>query len=45
MRPQAQRVARPGVEAVDSILGHVFPVLDDGFVRVVDYMGSEGPRR
>jgi thymidylate synthase (FAD) len=32
---------RPHVEALDSILGVQFPVLDDGFVRVVDYMGDD----
>jgi thymidylate synthase (FAD) len=32
---------RPGVEALDAILGVPFPVLDDGFVRVVDYMGDD----
>jgi thymidylate synthase (FAD) len=29
------------VEALDEILGVPFKVLDDGFVRVVDYMGSD----
>jgi len=29
------------VEALDEILGQPFKVLDDGFVRVVDYMGSD----
>ncbi|PJA96851.1 MAG: thymidylate synthase (FAD) [Ignavibacteriales bacterium CG_4_9_14_3_um_filter_34_10] len=29
------------VEALDKILGLPFKVLDDGFVRVVDYMGSD----
>jgi len=29
------------VEALESILGKKFNVLDDGFVRVVDYMGSD----
>lgn len=33
--------ARPVVAALESILGRRFPVLDDGFVRVVDYMGSD----
>jgi thymidylate synthase (FAD) len=32
---------RPRVEALDAILGHAISVLDDGFVRVVDYMGSD----
>lgn len=29
------------VPALDEILGRKFPVLDDGFIRVVDYMGSD----
>lgn len=29
------------VESLDEILGQPFKVLDDGFVRVVDYMGSD----
>lgn len=29
------------VKALDEILGIPFPVLNDGFVRVVDYMGSD----
>lgn len=32
---------RVNVPALDSILGHRWPVLDDGFVRVVDYLGSD----
>lgn len=32
---------RPHSEALDSILGHPYPVLDHGFVRVIDYMGDE----
>jgi thymidylate synthase (FAD) len=28
--------------ALDEILGRRFPVLDDGFVRVTDYMGNDG---
>jgi thymidylate synthase (FAD) len=38
----AERLTRPRVEALDSVLGVAFPVLDDGFVRVVDYMGDDG---
>jgi thymidylate synthase (FAD) len=30
------------VEDLDQILGKALPVLDDGFVRVVDYMGDDG---
>ncbi len=29
------------VPELDRILGHPWPVLDDGFVRVVDYLGSD----
>jgi thymidylate synthase (FAD) len=29
------------VSALDEILGRKLPVLDDGFVRVIDYMGSD----
>lgn len=36
----AQDLVRP-VSALDSILGKKFPVLDDGFIRVVDYMGTD----
>jgi thymidylate synthase (FAD) len=38
----AERLTRPHVEALDSVLGVPFQVLDDGFVRVVDYMGDDG---
>lgn len=38
----AQRLNRPSVAALDAVLGVAFPVLDDGFVRVVDYMGHDG---
>ena len=39
---QAERLTRPRVEALDTVLGAAFRVLDDGFVRVVDYMGDDG---
>lgn len=32
---------RPSVPALDKILGKKFPLLDHGFVRVVDYMGDD----
>jgi thymidylate synthase (FAD) len=38
---QAERLERPRVEALDRILGEPLKVLDDGFVRVVDYMGAD----
>ncbi len=33
---------RPTVPAAEEILGGYFPVLDHGFVALVDYMGSDG---
>ena len=36
---QTLRPVAPGLEA---ILGQVFPLLDHGFIRVVDYMGNDG---
>ncbi|UGA49054.1 FAD-dependent thymidylate synthase (plasmid) [Bradyrhizobium quebecense] len=38
---QPERLSRPKVDAIDSMLGKPFSVLDDGFVRVVDYMGDD----
>jgi thymidylate synthase (FAD) len=38
---EAEGLVRPRVEALDAILGTPLEVLDDGFVRVVDYMGSD----
>ncbi len=35
------QLIRPASPALDAILGQTFPVLDDGFVRVVDYMGTD----
>jgi thymidylate synthase (FAD) len=37
----AEHLQRPHVEALDAILGEVLPVLDDGFVRVIDYLGDD----
>jgi len=42
MEGQPERLQRPRVEALDEILGQPFKVLDDGFVRLVDYMGDDG---
>jgi len=36
-----RRITRPSVAALEAILGEPFRVLDDGFVRVVDYMGDD----
>src|SRR5438105_241255 len=38
---QPESLIRPVSSELDSILGTAFRVLDDGFVRVVDYMGSD----
>ena len=32
---------RASIPALDAILGEPFQVLDDGFIRVIDYMGSD----
>ena len=36
-----EQLDRPSVPELDAILGEPFKVLDDGFVRVVDYMGTD----
>jgi thymidylate synthase (FAD) len=36
-----EAIPRPRVDALEAVLGRPFPVLDDGFVRVVDYMGDD----
>lgn len=41
MTENLERLPRLGVPAIDEILGKPFAVLDDGFVRVVDYMGAD----
>jgi thymidylate synthase (FAD) len=41
MQPEAEKLKRDAAQQLDEILGQSFPVLDDGFVRVVDYMGSD----
>src|SRR5437764_418495 len=38
---ELSQTGRLTVAAVEEILGHEFPVLDHGFVRVVDYMGGD----
>jgi thymidylate synthase (FAD) len=41
MKERPERLSRLAVPALDDILGKEFPVLDDGLIRVVDYMGSD----
>ena len=38
---RSQALARGVAPELDRVLGTRFRVLDDGFVRVVDYMGSD----
>ena len=39
--PESVNLARAVSPALDAILGVPFKVLDDGFVRVIDYMGND----
>ncbi len=41
MEPRPEKLTRPHVPELDEILGVPFQVLDDGLVRVVDYMGDD----
>ncbi len=41
MSEQAEKLTRNFSPELDAILGETFPVLDDGFIRVVDYMGTD----
>ncbi len=41
MNEKAEKLTRPVSAALDEILGQPLPVLDDGFIRVVDYMGTD----
>ncbi|HPS03240.1 MAG TPA: thymidylate synthase (FAD), partial [Candidatus Sumerlaeota bacterium] len=38
---ETEKITRPTVAALDEILGERIPVLEDGFVRVIDYMGND----
>lgn len=41
MKHKAEQLSRPESSELDAILGVPLPVLDDGFVRAVDYMGTD----
>ena len=41
MRDSKERIERVRVPEMEEIIGEAFPVLDDGFVRLIDYMGNE----
>ncbi|AWN49345.1 FAD-dependent thymidylate synthase [Methylobacterium terrae] len=40
-RAEIRQTSRPTVAALEAVLHHVIPVLDHGFIRVVDYMGDD----
>jgi thymidylate synthase (FAD) len=42
LRAQSAPTARPTVPALEALLYSAVPVLDHGFVRVIDYMGDDG---
>ncbi|MCX6170718.1 MAG: FAD-dependent thymidylate synthase [Ignavibacteriales bacterium] len=41
MENQTEVFEKIKIDSLEEILGKKFPVLDDGFVRVIDYMGSD----
>jgi thymidylate synthase (FAD) len=41
MKKKSKQLVRKNVKALDRILGKSFKVLNDGFIRVIDYMGSD----
>ncbi len=41
LRAQRSETARPTVPALEAMLFEAIPVLDHGFVRVIDYMGDD----
>ena len=41
MSTEATDLTRPRVEAMEALLGKPLKVLDDGFVRLIDYMGND----
>ncbi|MBN1783054.1 FAD-dependent thymidylate synthase [bacterium] len=41
MDEKFETISRKSVPELDAVLGRPFQVLDDGFVRVVDYMGND----
>ncbi len=41
MSKDTERLDRIQVPELEEILGQAFPVLDDGFVRLIDYMGND----
>lgn len=39
---EIEKLERVNVPELDKMLGKKLPVLDDGFVRLIDYMGDDG---
>jgi thymidylate synthase (FAD) len=37
----AEQLQRPSIKGLDELLGKAISVLDDGFVRVIDYLGND----
>ena len=44
MEQPFEKLERASVPDLDAILGTPFKVLQDGFVRVIDYMGSDAQK-
>src|SRR5438270_1985003 len=42
LRAQSAETRRPTVPALEAMMYNAIPVLDHGFVRVIDYMGDDG---
>jgi len=40
-RENFEKLNRISISTIDNLLGEKFNVLDDGFVRIIDYMGSD----
>ena len=41
LRAQSGQTLRPTVSALEALLYQAIPVLDHGFIRVIDYMGDD----
>jgi thymidylate synthase (FAD) len=41
LRAQSRETRRPSVAALETLLYQAIPVLDHGFIRVIDYMGDD----
>ncbi|HHS14227.1 MAG TPA: FAD-dependent thymidylate synthase [bacterium] len=41
MKHVFKKIDRRPIPALDAVLGKPFPILNDGFIRLIDYMGSD----